>query len=408
MAVSKRRIFTEQLTSDFINQRGASIMEVLLAMAVVAITAPFVYNQISNINNSIRDMATSRAIIDMRDTAMNFVRLYQDSWPEIAQIKLADNELDEISELPTAGFIDKYSVNGASVTDVYLAFDLEKNNLRTAQIANYIGPDAAIVGDDGIAYGTTWAVAAPDFKAGNLIYRISRNFTGEDKSKYLHRGTSGEDDLNMMQRDLNMGGYNVYDVGTVMAESAKIKNTTANFIESASVMADTVYFSSGANMDGGNSYVGSMRVTGDITGFRNITADNLNGAKYTTHGRIISDRATVTNSVNVANDFILKSDSSRTIGGFTAITANSLTTSYVSAEEMIFYDNFGLTISGELLVSTTSPVKIGSWVFPSTTPPKFIQLSLSRAQMPPAPNKDEFGVIMGSGWQSVPPQNAVR
>ena len=63
--------------------------------------------------------------------------------------------------------------------------------------------------------------------------------------------------------------------------------------------------------------------------------------------------APVSGSINVSGDFVLKSDSSRTIDDFTGITANSVAVPYVSAEEMIFLENFGLTISGELLMSTT-------------------------------------------------------
>lgn len=399
MAVCKNKIFYNENA-----QRGASMMEVLLAMAIVAMATPFLYSQIADTNNTIRDMATAQDIISLRGPVMNFVRLNQDNWPDVAQIRLADEELDEISQMPTAGFIDKYAVRGATTTDVYLAFDLDETQLRTNQVARHIGIDAAVVGEDGIAYGDSWAVAAPDFKTGDLIYRISRDFEGEDKTKYLHRTTSGEDGLNVMLRDLNMGANNIYDAGGVAAKSAQVKSATTTFLETESLAASSLYFSSGANLDGGNAAIGSMRVSGDISGFRNIYADNMNGAGYTTAGRIITDRATIANSVNVARDFVLKSDSLRTISGFTGISANSVVTSYVSAEEMIFYDNFGLTISGELLMSTTSPLKVGSWIFPSITPPRFNALTFTRAAIPDAPSRAEFGPLMTSGWQSYMPE----
>ena len=144
-----------------------------------------------------------------------------------------------------------------------------------------------------------------------------------------------------------------------------------------------------------------MRVTGDISGFRNIYADTLNGNTYTTSGRIITDRATVLDSVNIGNRLTLKSDASRTISGFTGIVAHTVKTSYVSTEEIIFYDNFGLTVSGELLMSTTAPIRIGGWTFPSLTPPRFSVLNLSRATIPSAPTKDEFSAIMSADWQTI-------
>lgn len=384
---------------------GSSLLEVLLAMAIIAMATPFLYTQISDTNNSLRDMATANEIISLRDPMLNFVRLNQGDWPEVVQIRLADEELDSISEIPTAGFIDKYKINGATVTDIYLAFDLQKDDLRTNQVARHIGDDAAVVGEDGIAYGKSWAVAAPDFKPGNLIYKISRDIDGEDKTKYLHRTSSNEEDkLNVMFRDLNMGGKNIYDIGGVYSKSAEIRNVLTLFLESERLVADTFYFSAGATLDGDKAAFGTMRVTGDISGFRNIYADTLNGNKFTTTGRIITDRATVVNSLNIANDLNLKSDSYRTISGFTGITAHDVITSYISTEEISFYENFGLTISGELLMSTTPPLKIGNWIFPSYTPPSFKELTLSRATVPAAPVSEEFNVIMSSDWQEAMPK----
>ena len=388
----------------FDNNRGASMLEVLLAMAIVAMAMPVVYSQMNEVNESLRDMLDARKIIDSRDDVLNFVRLNQGSWPDVAQIRLADEELDAISELPKAGFIDKYFVNGATVTDVYLAFDLGKTKIRTNRIAKNIGTDAAVVGIDGIAYGDSWAVAAPDFKEGDLIYRISKNIIGEDKSKFLHRTEMGEENLNTMLRDLNMGGNKILDVGGIDAKSARINNASTSFIEVGSLLSDNIYFSSGANLYADNAAFGALRVTGDITGFRNIYVDTLNGKNYTPNGRIIADRATIYNSINIANNLTLKSDTSRTISAFTGITAHSLNTSYISTEEIIFYENFGLTISGELLMSTTSPLKIGSWVFPSLTPPKFSVLNLQRARLPVAPISKDFSVIMSKGWQLAIPK----
>lgn len=398
MAVFKTKIFND------INS-GASALEVLLSMGIVAMAAPLVYSQISETNRNIRDMATAHEIVEQRGDVLNFIRLNQDEWPDVAQIRMTDEELEIISHGAHAGFIDKYAVRGTTITDVYLAFDINAPGVQTANIAHHIGEDAAVVGPDGIAYGRTWAVAAPEFNVGDLIYRISRDVFGEDKTKYLHRGTSGDDDLNVMLRDLNMGGYDIYDVGDVVASATRIQDVSATFVKSEDLSAQTIYFSNGANMMGGNVSIDSLRVTGDIMGFRNIYADNLNGMGYTTSGRIVADRATVTNSLNVARDFVLKSDSTRTISGFTGIKTSSVYTSFLTTNEIIFYEDFGLTVSGELMMSSNAPIKFGNWSFPSTTPPNFSSLTLSRATMPRATNKSEFGVLMTTGWQTIMPQN---
>ena len=396
MAVFKTKIFNNV-------NRGASILEVLMSMAIVAVALPFVYSQIAETNENIRDMAVARDITNLRPDILNFIRLNQDTWPEIAQIRMSQEDLEMLSGGATTGFIDKYMVNGASVTDVYLAFDMGSTNLHTANIAHHIGDDAAVVGPDGIAYGRTWAVAAPDFNIGDLVYRITRDVGSEDKTKYLHRGTSGDDELNVMFRDLNMGGYNIYDIGGVYASAARIKDVTSTFITTEDLTAKTIYFSNGANMTGNNVSIGSLRVTDDVIGFRNIYADKLNTDGYTTSGRIIADRVTVKDTLNVAGNMIVKSSSARTISGFTGIKAGSVYTPFLSTQEIIFYENFGLTVSGELMLSSNSPIRFGSWSFPSTTPPSFNTLTLARAKIPEMPRMTEFKALLSSDWQDFVP-----
>lgn len=391
MTVFKTKIFTDE-------NRGASVMEVLLALGIVALATPFVYNQISRSTQTVRDMAHAHQIMNVRDNVLNFVRMNQDKWPDIAQIRLDEEELRAISDMPVAGLIDKYSVRGATITDVYLAYEIGDDLMATSRIASHIGANAAVVADDGVAYGASWAAAAPDFEPGDLIYRITRDVSGSDTSRYLHRATSGEDDLNVMFRDLNMGGYNVYNIASIFADSVTANNATAFFVNANDIAAENVYFSSGANMDGGDVFINSMRVSGDITGFKNIYADKMNGTTYTTSGRIIADKATVTNSINVSRDLVLKSDSTKTISGFTGISTGTVIAPFLSTEEIMFYEDFGLTVSGELLMSTVSPIQIGRWVFPSTTPPRFSKFNISRTTTPDMPKVSEFNAIMKSGW----------
>ena len=393
MAVFKTNIFNT-------NNAGASITEVLLTMAIVAMATPFVYKQIAQTNQNIRDIAVAKSIIATRDSVLNFIRTNQDKWPDAVQIQLDAEDLALISPNAFTGFIDKYPVVGTTITDVYLAFKIDTSNLHANKIAQHIGGDAAVVSNDGIAYGNTWAVAAPDFQTGDLIYRITKNISGQDTSKYLHRATSGEDDFNVMMRDLNMNKYHIHNASTVVAESAKVNNANSIFVNSDILDSNNVYFSSGANMDGENVYFGNLRVTGDMYGFRNIYADNLNGSKFTATGRIITDRAKVLNSIKVGNNMVLKSASTRSVSGFTVVSAGSVLTPFVSSEEMMFYDNFGLTVSGELLMSTTPPLRIGNWVFPSTKPPAFSEFEISRAKTPDAITHSEFNDIIKTGWQT--------
>lgn len=393
MTVYKRSLFTH-------TQCGASITEVLLAMAIVAVAAPFVYNQIALTNQTVHDIANAKKITAVRDKVLNFVRTNQSKWPDTAQIKLDNIDLSEISFNAHAGFIDKYPVSGATITDVYLAFRPDESLVRTNKIARHIGGDAAIVGEDGIAYGNTWAVAAPEFKSGDLIYRISRDISGEDTSKFLHRATSGEDDFNVMMRDLYMANHHIHNSVNIDADTIFANKANAVFVSTDTMNAQTIYFSYGANLNGENVTFSNLKVSDDMYGFKNIYANSLNGAGFTTNGRIITDRAQILNSVKVGNNLYLKSDSARTISGFTGISASTVYTPFILSEEIIFYDNFGLTVSGELLMSTNTPLKIGSWSFPSSAPPQFSEFNLQRAKIPSAPIKNEFENITKSGWQT--------
>ena len=382
-------------------QRGASMTEVILAVSVIVAVSPFMYNQITNMANDAQDIAKANQIVKSRDGIINFLRVNQNQWGDDAEIQMSEEEIEAIVPMAHTGFIDKYKINGATITEAYIAFSLSEPNFRVANIAKHIGEDAAVVREDGVAYAPGWAVSAPEnFYVGDLIYRVSRDFEGADNSKFLHRGTMGEDDLNQMQRDLHMNNFNIFNVGDIDALSAKIVDVDAVFLNAAVVDTNSLYFSSGANLNSTNVAVGSMRVTGDTSGFKLISADKLNGDKYTTNGRVITDRATIGNSVNVAGNLVIKSTSSTTSSGFGGISMNKLLTPYISATDMAFFENYGITVSGELLLTDKAPLKIGSWVFPSTTPPSFSKFILTRATLPATPDADEFKKITNKDWQT--------
>lgn len=399
MRVNKLNLFSPK-KYEVIAQRGGGLVEVLLALVIISVATPFTYSMISESTHKMHDMAIANDIISIRDGILNFVRINQDLWPDTVQIKMSDDETSQFSGSISSGFIDKYIVNGGTVVDVYLEFDIDLPTKRVAQIANNIGTDAALIDQDGIAHGDTWAVTAPDFKPGALIYKITRSMSDFDTMRFLHRGAASEDNLNVMMRDLNMGGYDIYNVGTLNGKSIRVRNLDATFVSDESLDAKTVYFSAGANMNGDNVKIGTLRVSGDINGFRNITAKKLNGSAFNLNGAIIADTATINNLLNVAGNFTLKSSSLKTIGGFRGISVGSVYTPYITTKEIIFSENVGLTVSGELLVSTNQPIKFGNWSFPSTTPPSFSSLNLVRASIPPVPSKNEFEAIMTNGWQT--------
>ena len=422
MTVFKTKIFNDE-------SRGASLLQVVLAISVAAIAAPFMYKQITRTYSDIENITVAQKIVDLQDPTLNFVRLNQENWPDVAEIQLTVEDLQQISPAISSGFIDKRQFRGTTITDVYLGFDISDSRVRTHQVARQIGAAAAVVDDDGVAYGTGWAVAGPDFKPGNLIYRISYNFSTLDRTNFLHRAASdsitpnakaskqssvqkseqeiakeaAQHNLNAMSRNLNMGGKDLLNIGTLACQTASIKNAETTFINTEDMVADSAYFSSGANIQGNDAVIDTIRALGDISGFRTITANNLNGNTFSNTGTVITDRALVKKSVRIGNLFKLKSSSTKTISAFNAISSNTVATPYVTTNDIVFYGDFGLTVSGELLMSGTAPLKIGNWTFPSNQMPTFSTFKLGRTTISQTPNKDEFSAILASDWQTREP-----
>jgi hypothetical protein len=204
-----------------------------------------------------------------------------------------------------------------------------------------------------------------------------------------------------MHRNLDMGKFDVMNIGTLSGDTARAVETFASFATAADLTTATAYFSSGATMNGDSVRFGNLRVSGDTMGFRTMTATVLNRSGFSTNGTIIADRATINNSVTVGKNLTLKSEYQRTISGFAGIVAHTLSTAYVYADDMYFNQNFGLTVSGELMMSSNPPIRIGSWYFPSQNPPKFKNLKLSNAQMPATPTAAEFDELIKTGWSEV-------
>ncbi|MCQ2574673.1 MAG: hypothetical protein MJ156_01030 [Alphaproteobacteria bacterium] len=397
MTVYNKYLFYDHMQQDN-SQRGSSTLEVLLSIAIILIVSPFLYSQIIDVTHNIQDISVANKIVNIKDGAVNFLRVNYTNWPDEAELQMDTKQLAEVSTDARVGFIDKYKASTTTIVDMYLAFSFDNKQLRVSNIAKHIGQDAAIVMDDGVAYSASWAVSAPDFKTGDLIYKISKDFSEQDKSKYLHRATMGEDNLNVMHRDLYMNGFDLLDSGNISSVSANIVSANTSFIESDLIDAETVYFAGGANMNANDVAIGSLRVTDDINGFKNIVVDSINGNTFSTKGYVIADSVKVNNSVNVSGDMILKSDSAKTISGFSGVKANSVATSFLSATDIMFYENYGLTVSGELLLSSVAPLKVGNWVFPTTTPPKFTVFKLNRASITNVPNANEYKKLIDKDW----------
>ena len=113
--------------------------------------------------------------------------------------------------------------------------------------------------------------------------------------------------------------------------------------------------------------------------------------------------------IHVQNDMIVRSESSRIITSFAGIRAQSIATPFLSTDNLIFQKDFGITISGELLYSSTggAPIRLGRWYFPSINGPRFSNLFLKKVNNNEigetliVPNNNDFLPIITSGWQDM-------
>lgn len=402
-------------------QRGASLLETILAIALVMALAPYMYYRINETSQEITDISIAKKIVGYEASAMNYVRMNQNFWGPVARIEMDGTEVNDAFEttadkyINLAGaFITKSKSGDGSSFEVFLDFNIDgADEVRITKIAKLVGGDAAVV-TDGVAYGVygNWSARSDVFQNGDIVYRIVQNLAGGDSEKFLHRTVLGDEKLNVMERDFSIGGNVVYDVGDVFGESVRISNATAFFANADYASARELVFPNGANMDPTNALFKHIRVIGDIVGFRNIVARRFVGrggtGNWSRQGSIIADRANISDAVHVGRNLYIRSNTVRTVSGFSGAVAHSVYTPFLSTTELYFTGNFGITVSSELISSTLgAPLKLGSWSFPSNSMPKINTLILGRLG-----NADVAGVtavksrdfikIIGSGWKDVP------
>ena len=407
--------------NNFYEQRGAGLLEVLLVLAVIGIMMPFAYNTMSDATRDIANSVEAQRVMDWADPVMAWVRKNQADWPSSAQIEFDQQEISAIGTgktrllTPFSGFIDKRQMAGGFMIDAYLAFHPNGiDEMRSTQIASQIGPDAAVVGEGGTAVSASgWSVSSDDLSQGDLVFRISDILSMDESLRYLHRTYLDDESVNAMQRDLMLGKHNLLDAGAINAQNFNAVNATTWFAETPLMNLNEVYFRGGANLDAGKATLNAVRVSGDVNGFRRITANNFTGSggsEWSARADIVADNAEITGSVRVSRDLNIRAEYGGGISGFAAIQAGSLSTSFISADQMFFAGSFGVTVSSELLHSTSgyAPLKLGSWSFPSSTGagPAFTTLTLVKisggdvGEILSAPDVREFEPIMADGWRS--------
>ncbi|MDR3208389.1 MAG: hypothetical protein LBT45_00910 [Rickettsiales bacterium] len=371
-------------------ERGASLLEMMFAIAIVAVAMPFAYRQVSDIGRNMKIMAEARKIISDADPIKNHIRLHD-----------AEFAPDELTLVETDDENKRFYVSktGGGTT----AFLVVKNGwdgLSAHKIARAIGTDAAVSEEDGAAYGVSgeWAISFDGLEPGDIVYRIDAAKSGGDTAKYLHRTILSEGELSTMKRDMSMGNFSIRNAGGIAAKKLNASELNASLVKTPAIAANSLYFSDGLNLNPDKAKFPGVRVNGDAVWFRNLFADDFNSG----HGTLTADRASISDKLTVSNKFEVKSSYSRTISGFAGVAAGIARTAFLDADSLTFLPGFGLTVSSELLYSATPPVKLGSWTFPNSSGagPKFNSLrlrNLGGGEI--APNVSDFSKILKEGWR---------
>ncbi|MDR2770128.1 MAG: hypothetical protein LBB08_01625 [Rickettsiales bacterium] len=368
------------------SERGASMLEMMFAAAVMALALPFAYRQISQAGESLKNAAIAKDLMAESADFRNYLRMNASL--------LEDGELTEVESQNLKIYVAK---SEGAATGFLVAQHFEDDVLRAHKVAAMIGHDAAVAGDDGAAYsGGGWSVQLPDLEPGDIVVRSTMSLQSDETAKYLYRTVLSEGELSTMKRDLSMGGKSLVNAGEVSANKLSAQAIDAYLVATPVIAAAGLHFTNGLNLNPGESHIPAIRATGDAIGFRNFWTDEFSGAS------IAADRGSVSQKLVVSNKFEAKSSYSRTASGFAGTSAGTVRTSYLSAETLTFLSPFGLTVSSELMHSSDPPVKLGSWTFPNSggAGPKFEDLKLSNFSGRPAvPAKTDFSEILKEGWR---------
>lgn len=369
-------------------QRGSSILETILAIALSLVLVPFIYFQISDMNNAVKDVAVANRIVKSQDKVIDFVRQNQGVFKvDGSDITSELNELD--LDLPNSTMHSAWVFKNDATTEVYMAFTFD-SEYKAANIAKYIGEDAAIVSNDNVAYAQNWAIGVSDdfnFYPGDLIFRISHDFGGEDRGHFLHRGSFGEDELNTMEQDLYMGNKDVQLVANITGDnlgsaSAPIENlSVASMNIPTEISVNKVTALCGAQIKSENLtgfYELKVADGVDVSGFKKIYANKITKAdgvlssnpSLTANKVTVASEATIQDKLTVVGDGIarFKFFGASKIGNILYAKIGSYNSKAelqtLSNEPIIFTNNAPSTLTN----NTPSILKINSWEYTPGTP----------------------------------------
>jgi hypothetical protein len=363
------------------SEHGASLLELLLSLAVFMSMMPFVYRFAMDRKEQAANMAIVSEIEVVRNALEQYVaankqKLLAPMSANVVRVKQSDLEnippRTDRSSIQLRVVKSKDSAGRSFVQGIVIFDEKSLTPLRTRQIALSGGQEAGFA-DGNMLHGAfgTWRtpLSAVDAVAGgNSILAQTRPFrSGGD---YLQRLPSSSPLDATLQSDLDMGGHNVSDTKSMTAASVRFLDTlTANSIEiSRMTVANRLDWTAGINVfgdalvngpiisDGRSVDAARISVAGD-SHFRSVSTDELRADNLYLSGFSVGSQPgsapilSISGTLDLAGGHVKAMD---TIIAFSGSVAPKLVVSgriEDSADGRFHWDMSGEAVLGDLLLT---------------------------------------------------------
>ncbi|MBL0718154.1 MAG: hypothetical protein JJV93_02785 [Alphaproteobacteria bacterium] len=234
---------------------GGSILETILAMSILLLSLPFVYNKLSEFSEEIRLIAMAKYIQSYETSINNYILFQKQFFEEDFSLYLEDDKFVETLSpygLPESNRFDSHLdspsllVNIDSKNDKINIFLLFTSTIKEnedgsieivsdrilSNISNHIGVNSGYINSEGKLLSKSIIDLPDKYKINSsIVLKLSLESDKSSSSNYLYRykaGTSTE--LNTLNQSLVMGdntnSFSIYDVGTLKLKNAYIKILT--------------------------------------------------------------------------------------------------------------------------------------------------------------------------------------
>lgn len=311
--------------------RGSMLVELLLTIALVVLTLPFIFRYSVRATTRAQNIATMQQM-EMIQTALeryiiaNREDLLSTVGRNIVRVRLADLAEYGVPEQIVADRGNDYQLrvlksndfnNRATLQGVVVLSDNNIGPLRTREIVNMGGQSMGFV-DGTRAYGAygAWRAGTVDLGLGTSDGIISTTAVTRENAKYLWRVPSDDMQDATMASALNLGGHNITDISFFDVRSAMFDETltagkvaTNNIIFKNRTSLDKTFFATSTTVSGGmssdakNMDISGMFSLSDTAKFSSFTTEDLYVTNMTLGGLTIdSDKDVVRLKINQSLD----------------------------------------------------------------------------------------------------------